>query len=133
MGELTTDAEDLARGLCAGWGCGVPVEGRTPGHDAVARHVHQVLGLADVPTGCPLSACYRDAPPLVHRVLNGLGALEDGVSERSAFPGGVKAVDVTCMAIVRRARNARDRSDELHRERERERKRLADEAARGGR
>lgn len=70
---------------------------------------------------------------MVHRVLNGLGALEDGVAERSAFPGGVKAVDVAAMAIVRRARNARDRSDELHRERERERKRLADEAAKGGR
>lgn len=91
-----------------------------------------MLGLAEVPAGCPLGPCYREAPPLVHRVLDGLGALDEGLSERSAFPGGAKAVDVTCMAIVRRARNARDRSDELHRERERERKRLEALAA-GGR
>jgi len=109
------------------------MEGRSRDHDAVAAHVRQVLGLDAPPEGCPLGACYLAAPPLAHRVLDGLGALDDGASERTAFPGGVKAVDVACMAIVRRARNARDRSDELHRERERAAKRAADEAAKGGR
>lgn len=115
--------------LCEPWGCGVPSGPRSPAHHAVTAHVTSLLGLTHPPTGCPLAAIYRSAPPIVHRAVAGLGGMEDGLDGTDAFPGGVTAVDVAALSVLRRARAARMRSDDAIRAKEQKQKETADLAA----
>lgn len=65
------------------------------------------------------------------RASRGLARLEQGLDEGSAFPGGVTAADVAALDVLRRGQNARNASDDAHRERERKQHELAAKAAQG--
>lgn len=93
----------------------------------VARAAQRVRGQIETPCTCPLAPLYGPSHPLVDRVVEGAAAIEDGLSERTAFPGGVKAVDLVALRVYRRGRAARQHSDDAHRERDRRRR--EDEAA----
>ncbi len=98
----------------------------------MAAHVTKTLGLSRVPEGCPLAAIYRSAPPIVHRALAGRARLDKGHGLRGAYPGGETAVDVLASDLLTRGMNARDRSDDAIREKERKQKEAADLAAQKG-
>ena len=128
-GDLTADVEEHAAHLCAQWGCGVEVSERPPSHDAIAARVTMLLDLPAAPAGCPFAPLYRHAPPLVLRATRGLARMEQGLVEASAFPGGVTAVDVAALDVLRRAQNARSASDDAAREKERKQRETAQIAA----
>jgi hypothetical protein len=86
-------------------------------------------GLGAPPTGCPFAALYRHAPPLVLRASRGLARMEQGITDAQAFPGGVTAVDLAALDVLRRGQNARTASDDAHREKERKQRDLAQKAA----
>lgn len=132
LGPVSDAAERRAEALCGPWGCGTEAAHRSPSHEAVAAHVTALMGLSAPPAGCPLAAVYRSAPPIAHRAVSGLAAMEDGLSDHNAFPGGVTAADVRALAILRRGRGARMRSDDALRERERRQKEAASLAAKPG-
>lgn len=98
----------------------------------MVSHVVSLIGLSRRPEGCPLAPLYRHAPAIVHRAVAGLGGMEDGLDGADAFPGGVTAVDVAALSVLRRARSARMRSDDAIREKERKQKEAADLAAQKG-
>lgn len=95
----------------------------------VALSAQKIRGQCAAPCTCPLSPLYGASHPLVDRVVEGVAALEDGLSERTAFPGGVKAVDTVGIRVLRRGRAARQHSDDAHRERDRRRREAEAEAA----
>jgi len=55
--------------------------------------------------------------------------MEQGIADASAFPGGVTAVDLAALDVLRRGRAARDASDDAHREKERKQRDLAQKAS----
>lgn len=90
-------------------------------------------GLSAPPAGCPFAALYHHAPPLVLRASRGLARMEQGIADAQAFPGGVTAVDLVALDLLRRGQHARMASDDAHRERERKREELARKASEGTR
>lgn len=117
------------RHLRAQWGCGGPCVGRTPQHDALARHVATMQGRTKPPVGCPLAPLYHDAPPLVIRASRALARMEQGADLRAALNGRVTAVDMPALDLIRRGQNARQASDDAVRAKEEKARKLAQEAA----
>lgn len=128
----------MAEALAKGWRC--PGMGHAPhaSHDdlvdttvrplrRVAKRAAEVIGCAPHRT-CPFAAVYSATHPIVTRTLHARACMEDGLTERNAFPGGVKAVDRAALMILRAGTMARQRSEDAARERER-RKQEAAEAA----
>jgi len=126
--ESTEDG--MADALCAQWRC--PGAGHTPyaSHEdlpstairplrRVALAAQRVRGQSEPPCTCPFAALYAPAHPLVDRVVEGFAGLDEGLSDRTAFPGGVTAVDHVGLRIFRRGRAARQHSEDAYRERER--------------
>lgn len=128
LGESTEDG--MAAALCEAWRC--PAAGHEPyaSHAdipqsphrplrKIAAAAHTIRGQIGEPCTCPFAAIYGDAHPTVARVLEGVAALEDGLSERTAFPRGVTSVDLQALRVYRRGRAARMHSDDAFHERER--------------
>lgn len=90
-------------------------------------------GLPSPPTGCPFAPLYRSATPLVLRATRGLARMEQGVADASAFPGGVTAVDLAALDVLRRGQNARAASDAAMAEKQRKADALAAKAKGDGR
>lgn len=88
-------------------------------------------GLPSPPTGCPFTPLYRSATPLVLRATRGLARMEQGVADASAFPGGVTAVDLAALDVLRRGQNARAASDAAMAEKQRKADALAAKAKEG--
>jgi hypothetical protein len=127
-GESTDDG--MADAFCEGWRC--PGAGHTPYDRAedipdepwrplrrVALAAQKTRGQSLEPRTCPFAALYATAHPLVDRVVEGFAGLDEGLSDRTAFPGGVTAVDHVGLRVYRRGRAARQHSDDAIRERER--------------
>lgn len=88
-----------------------------------------VQGLSAPPTGCPLAPIHHEAPALALRVIRGFARMEQGLTDARAFPGGVTAVDVAGLDVLRRAQIAREASDDAVRAKEEKARKLAQEAA----
>lgn len=118
--------------LCEGWRC--PGAGHTPHatHDDVpqtpARPLRKIAAASARVTHvaphctCPFAAVYGPSHPIVGRTLHARALLEDGLSEATAYPGGVTAVDRHALIVLRAGSNARSRSEDAVRERERKRR-----------
>lgn len=79
---------------------------------------------------CPFAAAFADRHPLVTRALQARALMEDGLSEKNAFPGGVTAVDRRALVILRAGSTARQRAEDAARERDERIRRTQDAAAR---
>ena len=128
----------MADTLCEGWRC--PGAGHTPypSHDDMTDTPHRPLRriaeraakVVNTPPHrtCPFAAVYGPSHPIVTRALHARALMEDGLTERNAFPGGVTAADRQALVVLRAGTMARQRSEDAMRERER-RDREAVEAA----
>ena len=128
----------MADTLAEGWRC--PGGGHAPyaAHDDLpdtpVRPLRRLAARAATVVGCPphrtcpFAAVYSDSHPIVTRVLHARACMEDGLTERNAFPGGVKAVDRAALLILRGGTMARQRSEDAARERERREREAADSA-----
>ena len=128
LGESSEDG--MAAALCEAWRC--PADGHEPyaSHAdmpqsplrplrKIAATAHKIRGQIGEARTCPFAPLYDAAHPTVARVIEGVAGLEDGLSERTAFPGGVTSVDLQALRVYRRGRAARMHSDDAFIERER--------------
>lgn len=119
----------MADTLCEGWRC--PGAGHTPYAThadvihtpqrplrRVAEQAAKIVGTAPHRT-CPFAAVYGPSHPIITRALHARALMEDGLTERNAFPGGVTAADRQALVVLRAGTMARQRSEDAIRERER--------------
>lgn len=78
------------------------------------------MALSEVPCTCPFAPIFRGDPhPLMARTTQAMALLEEGASERTAWPGGVTAADRAALLILRAAKSRRLASDDAENERQR--------------
>jgi len=136
LGESSDDG--MADTLCEGWRC--PNAGHTPYATPddmpntpfrplrrIAERAAKVVGTPPHRT-CPFAAVYGTSHPIVTRALHARALMEDGLTPRDAFPGGVTAADRHALIVLRAGTMARQRSEDAARERERKDREAAEAA-----